>query len=203
MIEKKCAEEVKKIEMPKEMRERILDNCYTEMEEMTMRKNNGKNVFRKPMVAAAVLVACLCVTGVGAMAATGKLSGFFQDVKGRFGAVTGTTYEQATDEIEMSITEVSDILVIDMEMDGTKVPYRELETIEVGSYRIVSADGEVVAEGEQSTAAALIDGTASVSVALPDVTKGTYKLVITELIGSKKADQPLKIHGEWECEFVK
>ncbi|MBQ8315069.1 MAG: hypothetical protein IJX95_04935 [Lachnospiraceae bacterium] len=203
MIEKKCAEEVKKIEMPKEMRERILDNCYTEMEEMTMRKNNGKNVFRKPMVAAAVLVACLCVTGVGAMAATGKLTGFFQDVTGLFGAVTGTTYEQATDEIEMKITEVSDILAVEMEMDGTKAPYRELETIEVGSYRIVSADGDVVAKDEMSTAAPIVDGTASVSVALPDVAAGTYKLVITELIGSKKADQPLPIYGEWECEFVK
>lgn len=201
MIEKKCAEEVKKIEMPKEMRERILDNCYTEMEEMTMRKNNGKNVFRKPMVAAAVLVACLCVTGVGAMAATGKLTGIFQDVTGLFGAVTGTTYEKATDEIEMNITEVSDILVVEMEMDGTKAPYRELETIEVGSYRIVSADGDVVAKDEMSTAAPIVDGTASVSVALPDVAAGTYKLVITELIGSKKADQPLPIHGEWECEF--
>lgn len=148
MIEKKLAEEVKSIEMPSEMRERILEHCDMKTEEMTMRKNNGKNLFRKPMVAAAVLAACLCVTGVSAMAATGKLSGFFQDVKGMFGAVTGTTYEQ-------------------------------------------------------STAAPLVDGTASVSVALPDVAAGTYKLVITELIGTAKADQSLKIHGEWECEFSK
>ncbi len=203
MIEKKCAEEVKKIEMPKEMRERILDNCYTEMEEMTMRKNSGKSLGRKTMVAAAVLVACLCVTGVGAMAATGKLTGFFQDVKGLFGAITGTTYEQATDEIEMSITEVSDILVVELVMDGAKIPYSELETMEVGSYRIVSEDGDVVAKGEQSTTAPLVDGAASVSVALPEVAAGAYRLVITELIGSKKADQPLPIYGEWECEFVK
>ena len=203
MIEKKLAEEVKKIEMPSEMRERILEQCNMKTEEMTMRKNSGKNLFRKPMVAAAVLAACLCVTGVSAMAATGKLTGFFQDVKGLFGAVTGTTYEQATDEIEMSIAEVSDILVIDMEMDGTKLPYSVLETIEVGNYRIVSADGDVVRKGNQSTVAPLVDGTASVSVALPDVAAGTYKLVITELIGTKKADQPLKIHGGWECEFTK
>jgi hypothetical protein len=203
MIEKKLAEEMKKIEMPSEMRERIFEKCDMKTEEMTMRKNNGKNLFRKPMVAAAVLAACLCVTGVSAMAATGKLTGFFQDEKGLFGAVTGSTYEQATEEIEMSIVEVSDILVIDMEMDGTKAPYRELETMEVGNYRIISADGDVVAMGEQSTVAPLVDGTASVSVALENVAEGTYKLVITELIGTAKADQPLKIHGEWECEFVK
>lgn len=201
MIEKKLAEEVKKIEMPSEMRERILEQCDMKTEEMTMRKNSGKNLFRKPMVAAAVLAACLCVTGVSAMAATGKLTGFFQDVKGLFGAVTGSTYEQATDEIEMSIAEVSDILVIDMDVDGTKLPYSMLETIEVGNYRIVSADGDVVRKGNQSTVAPLVDGTASVSVALGDVAAGTYKLVITELIGTKKAEQPLRIHGEWECEF--
>ena len=201
MIEKMLAEEIKKIEMPSEMRERILEKCDMKTEEMTMRKNNGKNLFRKPVMAAAVLAAFLCVTGVSAMAATGKLSGFFQDVKGMFGAVTGTTYEQATDEIEMSIAEVSDILVVEMVMDATKAPYRELETMEVGNYRIVSADGDVVAKGNQSTVASLVDGMASVSVALPDVATGTYKLVITELIGTAKADQPLKIHGEWECEF--
>lgn len=203
MIEKKLAEEVKNIEMPKEMRERILNKCYTEKEKMTMRKNSGKNVFGKPVMAAAVLAACLCVTGVSAMAATGNLTGFFQDVKGLFGAVTGTTYEQATDEIEIRITEVSDILTVEMVMDETKVPYRELETIEVGSYRIVSADGDVVAKGEQSTVASLVDGAASVSVALPDADAGAYKLIITELIGSKKADRPLPIHGEWECEFIR
>lgn len=203
MIEKKLAEEIKKIEMPKEMRERILNKCDMKTEEMTMRKNNGKNLFRKPVLAAAVLAACLCVTGVTAMAATGKLGGYFQDVKGLFGAVTGTTYEQATDEIEMSITEVSDVLVVNMVMDGTKAPYRELENIEVGSYRIVSAEGDVVEKGEISTVASVMDGKASVSVALPDVAAGTYKLVITELIGTKKADQPLAIHGEWECEFSK
>ena len=201
MIEKKLAEEVKKIEMPKKMRERILNKCYIEKEEMTMRKYNGKNLFGKPVMAAAVLTACLCVTGVSAIAATGKLTGFFQDVKGLFGAVTGTTYEQATDEIEMRITEVSDILTVEMVMDETKAPYRELETIEVGNYRIESADGDVVAKGEQSTVALLTDGTAAVSVALPEAESGTYKLVITELVGTKKADQPLPIHGEWECEF--
>lgn len=203
MIEKKLVEEVKKIEMPKEMRERIMEKCSMEMEEETMRKNNAKNTFRKPMVAAAVLAGCLCLTGGTAMAATGKLTGFFQNVTGMFGAVKGTTYEQATDEIEMSIAEVSDILVVDMAMDGTKAPYSELVTIEVGSYRIVSADGNVVVKGEMSTAAPIVDGTASVSVALENVSAGAYKLVITELVGSKKADQELEIHGEWECEFVK
>ena len=201
MVEKKLTEEMKKIEMPVEMQKRILDKCYSEQEEMIMKKNSVKNGFRKPIVAAAVLAGCLCLTGVTAMAATGKLTGFFRDVKGMFGAVTGTTYEQATDEIEMCITEVSDILVIDMKMDGTKAPYRELETIEVSKWKIASERGEEVAKDEVSTVATIADGTASVSVALPEMAAGTYKLVITELTGKKKADQPLPIHGEWECEF--
>ena len=43
MIEKMLAEEIKKIEMPSEMRERIFEKCDMKTEEMTMRKNNGKN----------------------------------------------------------------------------------------------------------------------------------------------------------------
>lgn len=202
-MEKRLAEAVKTIEMPKEMQKRILDKCYSEQEEMTMRKNSIKNGFRKPVVAVAVLAACLCLTGVTALAATGKLTGFFQNVKGMFGAVTGSTYEQATDEVEMSIAEVSDILVVDMVMDGTKAPYRELDTIEVSEWLIVSENGDVVAKGDMSTVATITDGTASVSVALPKADAGTYKLVITELTGTAKADQPLRIHGEWECEFNK
>ena len=35
-----------------------------------------------------------------------------------------------------------------------------------------------------------------------NVPEGSYKLRISEIVGSKKADQPLPIHGNWECEFV-
>lgn len=48
-----------------------------------------------------MLVLCLCLTGVTALAATGKLQGFFSDITGWNGAVVGTSYEQATKELEV------------------------------------------------------------------------------------------------------
>ena len=35
------------------------------------------------------------------------------------------------------------------------------------------------------------------------VPAGEYKLVVTELIGGAKAEQPLVVKGNWECGFTK
>ena len=43
--------------------------------------------------------------GVTTLAATGKLEGFFKDIKRWDGAIVGTSYEQATDEIDVSVIE--------------------------------------------------------------------------------------------------
>lgn len=73
-------EKLNEFEMPKEMRDRIIRNCYIESEEQTMHKNTTKKFIKKPMAVAASFVLCLCLTGVTALAATGKLQGFFKDI---------------------------------------------------------------------------------------------------------------------------
>ena len=47
-------------------------------------------------------IVLLCAVLPNAMAASGMLKGFFRDVKRPDGAVIGTTYEQATDEIAIN-----------------------------------------------------------------------------------------------------
>lgn len=42
-----------------------------------MSKNTSKKFYMKPMVAVAALALCLCLTGMTAMAAQGKMQGFF------------------------------------------------------------------------------------------------------------------------------
>ena len=74
---------IRKIEMPKDMQRRIIENCYMEMEKKRMNK-----MFKRPMVVAASFALCVCLTGVTALAATGKLEGFFKDVKRWDGAVS-------------------------------------------------------------------------------------------------------------------
>ena len=108
MTEKNCLENLKEIEMPDDMKNRIVSKCKVELEEQKMSKRKINKFARRPMVAAASLVLCLCLAGATVLASTGKLQGFFKDVKRWDGAVVGTTYEQATDEIAVKITEVKD-----------------------------------------------------------------------------------------------
>ena len=201
---KKFVEELNQIEMPTEMQERIIRNCYMKMEENKMNKQTTKKFFEKPMAAAAAFALCFCLTGVTALAATGKLEGFFKDIKRWDGAVIGTSYEQATDEIELAISSVSDELTIEMTMvKPDDVPYSTFEMLGIQNYKIVDTDGEVIVEAVASEMADVVDGKVNVNISLDNVSSGEYKLIISELVGSSKADQPLVLSGTWECGFEK
>lgn len=204
MKTEKMVEAVKDIKMPQNMQERIINNCQKEVEVNYMSKNTTKSLFKRPMVAVAALALCFCLTGVTALAATGKLQGFFKDIIGWNGAVTGTSYEQATDEIEMSIVEVSDILTVELEMVNPDVaPYSVFDTFGIKEYKIMDADGDVIAENKETEMVEMTDGKVNVCIALDGVSSGEYKLVVKKLVGSAKADQPLEISGTWECTFTR
>lgn len=200
---KEFAEEVKKIEMPAEMQERIRKNCYKKMEEENLKKSR-KSIFQKPMVAVAALALCLCVTGVSALAATGKLEGFFKDITRWDGAVTGATYEQASDEVTLAIDGVTDELEVNITLpEAQKAPYRLFENMGIHNYQIVDKNGKVIVKAAETKAAAISDGQVQLSISLEEVPAGEYKLIVSELVGGSKADQPLVVRGNWECEFTK
>ena len=169
-----------------------------------MNKNTPKNIFKRPLVAVATFALCLCATGVTALAATGKLQGYFKDITNWSGAITGTSYEQATDEVELTVLEVSDELTLEIEFVNPKVaPYSFFEQFGVESYKIVDMAGKVIAEGETSEPAEISEGKANITISLLNIPNGEYKLIVSELVGSSKADQPLILSGAWECEFAK
>ena len=116
MDKKKFVNKIKEIEMPKDMQQRIIEKCYIETE-----KKNMNKMFKKPMVAVASFAICVCLMGVTALAAAGKLEGYFRDIKRWDGAVIGTAYEQATDEVELNIIEFSDKLVVEITMVNFKL----------------------------------------------------------------------------------
>ncbi len=170
-----------------------------------MKNNKTAKIFRKPAAAAAAIVLCISLTGVTAMAAaTGTLQGFFKDIFDWNGAVVGTTYEQASDEIELSGIVVTDQLMVELVMlYPEKIPYSEFELLGIQSYKIVDANNNVIAEGDDSAVGKVADGKTSVEINLEHVPSGDYKLVVTELTGQKKAEQPLVLKGYWECGFRK
>ena len=211
-------EEIKEIKMPLVMQERILENCRntevnekenvfmaknisTDTNKQSVKKRAGRKWTRIATVAAAVAL-CLGFGGVTAMAASGKLDGFFADVTRWDGAVVGTTYEQATEEIEVSASVSGDSLVVDaVLLKAGEAPYAYVEGFGVQKYQIVDAKGDVVVEGISSEAVEITDGKVSVELPLDEFESGNYTLIITEFVGTAKADQDLPIKGYWECKF--
>lgn len=202
---KEFANSMQSIEMPEEMQTRILDNCYKKISKETEYKIMTKQTnrfFKKPLATAAAVALCLCIGGVTAIAATGK--GFFKDIIGWDGAITGIAYEQATEEISIAVTEVTDTLtVVATVVDPTIVPYMTFDEMRIGSYKILDSVGTVVIEGAFNEMLPYENGQITVSIPLENLENGTYKLVIDSFVGGSKADQPLTMSGNWECEFTK
>lgn len=198
---KKELETLKEIQMPKEMQERILRNCAKRNEEKTM---NRKISSKKILTVAASLVLCLGVTGVTALAVTGKLEGFFKDITRWDGAVIGTSYEQATDEVELNITTIGEEFTLEVKfLEPQTAPYSSFELFGIETYQVKDREGNLILEGTTSEMTEIVEGKAYINLPLNGILSGEYQLTVTELVGSSKADQPLVMSGSWECEFTK
>ena len=194
------------ITMPEEIKRRIAHNCRKQilntMEEHTMNNRKNNSFFRKPAAVFAVLAVCLSLS-VTALAATGVLQGFFRDITNYSGAIIGTSYEQASDEINMDVTVNGDEMTVRATFaDPQMAPYVYAERLGIAQYRIVDGNGKIVKEGSVESTE-VINGQAAVSINLNDVDDGSYRLIVTAFVSEKKADQPLNINGNWECEFSK
>lgn len=191
-----------RISMSEEMKERIIKNCRsklsTQMEENTMKPYR----IRKPAAVMAVLAICLTLY-VTALAAPGAQQGFFRDITDYRGTVIGTSYEHATDEIGMNVTVNGDELTVLATFSvPQEFPYREVEKLGIAAYSIVDANGKVVKEGAAESTE-VVNGQAAVNIKLDDIDSGSYTLIVTAFVGEKKAEQPLRLHGHWECDFTK
>lgn len=219
-MEDQLKNQVKQIKMPEETKKRILEQCNekitTEMEKKQMKNitvnenaGNRKNMvskFKKPVMIAATLAICLCLTGITALAANGKLEGFFKDKVNWNGAITGQTYEQATEEIEVTAKLKEDALVVAVNLlDAVKAPYTEIETLSLGEFRILDETGKAVSSVEEAALEAVVleNGQAELVIPAEELADGAYTLQISSFVGEKKADQPLEIKGSWECGFTK
>ena len=95
------------ITMPEDTKRRIVRNCKTQIsnsrKENLMKINQNHTFTRKPAAVFVAVVLCLCLS-VTVLAATGISKGYFRDITNWQGAVVGTSYEQASDEISMDAT---------------------------------------------------------------------------------------------------
>ncbi len=173
-----------------------------DMKKRMMSKHVIKS-FKKPMIAIASLVLMICLTGMVVWATAGKQQGFFKDITGWDGAVIGSVYEQATEEILLDVDIVDENLILEIKMVNPEViPYREFEMFGIRSYEIVDLEGNIVKAEDSAEITEVNSGTANVSLLLDQIPAGKYQLIVREMVGSKKADQPLILKGIWVCEFV-
>ena len=206
-MEELLKKKMEEIKMTGAMQERILQNCLKETEKertdlSMMEKKNNKRWFQKPLAVAAAFALCLTLGSVTALAANGKLEGFFKDITDWRGAVTGTTYEQATDEITVNVIAEAGVLKVEaVFVEAEKAPYSEVEQLAIGKYRMIDANGDIVDKGDTGESVPVQDGQAVLTLNVEELPAGQYTLQLQSFIGSKKADQPLSINGNWECEF--
>ena len=191
---------LKKIEMPDSMKTRIIEKCISEnickTEDNRMNKNIKRRI-KKSAVLVAAVVLCVCIALVAGAAGGG---GFFKDIHGYDGAVIGTVYKNAGDEITVSAVSDGEMLIVRAAMVyPDAVPYIEQEHLGMSKYQIIDAEGKIIEEGEQTESFGIIDGVAEIKLVLNhDVSEGC-RVVIDGFIGSKKADQDLLMEGIWDC----
>ena len=167
-----------------------------------MRKDKTSKRVMKPMAAVATMVICVGLVGVTALATSGKLQGFFKDITRWDGAVVGTSYEQATDEIQLSVIGESDKLIVTAEFVNRDIaPYFTFEKFGIENYELVDANGNVVVEDAKTELVEIVEGKTTFEFPVSGLGGGNFKLVVSSFVGSAKADQPLVMSGNWECEF--
>ena len=192
--------DLKKMEMPDEMRKRIIKNCETKIILETEERAMGeKTAQTKRRALAAAMSICFCLAA-GTIAA--GASGHFKNITNWLGTVTGTTYEHASGEISVQIfSHQNELTVLVTFLNPEQFPYKGMEYLGIDRYQILDASGNLVLKGEQTETAEIVNGEARINVPVDSLGKGNYQLVISSFVGESKGDQPLPVNGTWECQF--
>lgn len=201
-------EKLDAIEIPENLHERCVTGVMKAKSEMEER-NMNKNQIKKTVAAAAVVL--VCVLAVGNTTFADGIKGMFKDIVRFDGAVTGSEYVGATDEVrvtagEVTVTDTEVYVPVEITfLNLEAAPFKYIEWVEVDAFEILNADGEVaVSEEEAKVVCSVNDGCADLSLRVEAgklVAGETYTLVIESFEGCKKADAPLPVKGEWECNF--
>jgi len=170
-----------------------------ELNENFIKEFSERRVSRamKTKFAAAIAVPLmLAIAGTGAYAVS--KSGFFRDKTNMFGTVTGSVYENADDEINVSLGYEPETFTVKVVFsDPNAFPYREFETIDLNGFSVTDqTDGSEVSCGE-ITPAMINNGTAEIKIPVGNLKSGSYALTVSSFLGEKKANQPLEVKGHW------
>ncbi|MBQ5754156.1 MAG: hypothetical protein IIV90_00655 [Oscillospiraceae bacterium] len=186
--------ELGSVALPPDAKARILETCAR----APGKKAGRRGVFplRRAVAWAAALILCLALPAAGL--AMGN-AGHFKDILNWQGAVVGTEYLNAAEEIQVEASlEGSTLTVAAVFAAPQNFPYREQQTLALGPYTLTGPGGEVLAQSEGSDSAPIEDGKAVLTIPLGAAPAGPCTLTVESFLGGKKADQPLPMAGPWE-----
>ena len=182
------------------------------MEERTMSK--PKITIKRTLAIAAVLALCLVTICMTPFASS--IRGFFSDIIRFDGAITGTQYENATNDIKVDVLELTSengnvIIPLDLTFENpTEAPFPYIQEVAVSEYKIFDNNNKEIIktklsaeDGDKGTVSA---GKVLVNLSLNDAKLKSgkeYTIVIEKMYGLSKADAPLHITGTWKCSFIR
>lgn len=173
------------------------------VEEKNMNKTEKISWFKRTGAVAAMVAVCL-VTVVNAT----PIKGFFKDIMRFDGAVVGTEYANATNEIKITALKIENENVLPLEIefvDNNVFPFKSIEQLSVVKYKVVDKNSNEVCY-EENLVENVENGKVIINLPLNKsnlIDGETYFLEIDNLKGLEKADAPLEITGNWNIKFVK
>ena len=184
-------------------------------------KNMEVNTMSKPKFTmkrtlALVAVLALCIATVAMTPLANSIRGFFSDIVRFDGAITGTKYENATNDIKVDVLELTlekgnFIISLDLTFENpTEAPFPYIQEVAVSEYKIVNSNNKEIIKtelpAEDGDKGTISNGKVLVNLSLNDAKLKSgeeYTIVIEKMYGLSKADAPLHITGTWKCNFTR
>ena len=184
------------------------------MEVNTMSKPKGRITMKRTFAIAAVLALCIITVTMTPLA--NSIKGFFSDIIRFDGAITGTQYENATNDIKVDVLELTSEngeVIIPLELtfeNPTEAPFPYIQEVAISEYKILDSGNKEVIKtklsAEDGDKGSVADGKVLVNLSIDDAEfkpREEYTIVIEKMYGLAKADAPLHITGTWECNFIR
>lgn len=169
-----------------------------------------RSILKKTVTIAAAIALCVITVTITPLA--NPIKGFFKDIIRFDGAVTGTQYKNATNEIKVNVLDVSNkdkktgITLEITFVNPNEMPFSLIQEVAIPGCEMIDSNNKIISSPlyRISPKGTVNDGKTLVNLEMLDVdlTSGEeYTIVIKEMRGLSKADAPLYIDGEWKCKF--
>ena len=184
------------------------------MEVNTMSKPKGRITMKRTFAIAAVLALCIITVTMTPLA--NSIKGFFSDIIRFDGAITGTQYENATNDIKIDVLELTSEngeVIIPLELtfeNPTEAPFPYIQEVAISEYKILDSGNKEIIKtklsAEDGEKGSVTDGEVLANLSIDDAkfkSGEEYTIVIDKMYGLSKADAPLHITGTWSCKFIR